>query len=930
MFLKPLFPMTPSLPTFGRFLMMAALLPIAGVEAQPTPPAPATPAQEEAITLSPFEVNTSKDVGYVAAGSLAGGRTDMSLKQTAAAISVFTREFLDDIGAESLTGVAAWGLNMDPKLDPNTGLQGEYTVNFRGLGNSFPSRNYFVWYVDSDSYVTERYEFARGPNSVLFGDGNVGGIQTTWTKRPLFNVNKRSVEAKADSWGGWRSSFDVNQAAGRTLAVRVAALYQDYTGWRDGTVNRRSGAFVNAGWRPSARTEIRIEGENGRVERSLFPNTVADQASFWNRTTLNTGTATPSTSGTGIARVATTAYYLVVPGIPNSGFQDWSTSYRTTGSGLAMADQVRPNLETLPLVPSRRFNLQPRDSLALLDYESATLFADQRLPGGFFLQVAGNLLHNDRRALNNQQNFNEYRIDVNQLLPDGRPNPKLGVPFADQTRQKVKAENHVSDLRALLTWNGRFPWLNQTASVIAGRRVDRFDSWTRVLHRVNGPNRDQTAADNQFRMRLYYDEPGRYSAAAMPQVSGWDFAFEDTSVSHQRKTLDYVQFAAVSQLFRERLNLVLGARRDDLTNEQQTTASMPTAPVTKAPQLGAIVVNPATGRPTATVGAVGVNSYTPTSFNVGAVYFLLPWLGVTGNYSETFSAPNNGTNLLDGTPPGISRSTGRDFGLRLNLLDGRVFATLNYYTSKQVDSLITGLRITEINRIWTNLNRVDLANVDYRDLQSFSGRGFEAEVTANPTRSLRLMLNVALPRTSLDSSNTQLRSYLAQNLAAWRAGATDPSNPNRTQINTDLTNIQTDLTNAVTGTVLAGTARFTANTYATFTVPAGSLKGLGVGAGFNLRGPAKVGAVAGSPYDYLYSERYLLASAHLGYSVRLGRLNARFQLNATNLLDDGTRVFTAYNTYRPGNLATNPLVTAPSAYRYNEPRKLTLTASLGF
>ena len=137
-------------------LGLAALLAPAFGQTNPTP----APAAEEAVVLSPFEVNSSKDVGYVATSSLAGGRTEMSLKHTAAAISVFTREFLDDIGSESLTSVAMWGLNMDPKIDGNTGLQGEYTVNFRGLGSSFPSRNYFVWYVDSDSYVTERYEFA--------------------------------------------------------------------------------------------------------------------------------------------------------------------------------------------------------------------------------------------------------------------------------------------------------------------------------------------------------------------------------------------------------------------------------------------------------------------------------------------------------------------------------------------------------------------------------------------------------------------------------------------------------------------------------------------------------------------------------------------------------------------------------------------------
>ena len=43
------------------------------------------------VTLSPFEVSTSKDVGFVASSSLAGGRLAGELRYTPAAYSVLTR-----------------------------------------------------------------------------------------------------------------------------------------------------------------------------------------------------------------------------------------------------------------------------------------------------------------------------------------------------------------------------------------------------------------------------------------------------------------------------------------------------------------------------------------------------------------------------------------------------------------------------------------------------------------------------------------------------------------------------------------------------------------------------------------------------------------------------------------------------------------------
>jgi len=43
---------------------------------------------DQAVILSPFEVNTSRDVGFVAASSLAGGRLASDLKDTAVAYSL--------------------------------------------------------------------------------------------------------------------------------------------------------------------------------------------------------------------------------------------------------------------------------------------------------------------------------------------------------------------------------------------------------------------------------------------------------------------------------------------------------------------------------------------------------------------------------------------------------------------------------------------------------------------------------------------------------------------------------------------------------------------------------------------------------------------------------------------------------------------------
>jgi hypothetical protein len=81
----------------------------------------------DAIVLSPFEVNTAKDTGYVAASSLAGGRADTPLELTPASISVMTQEFLEDFNIRDKREAAAWNLNMEGPANPNEGPFAEAT-----------------------------------------------------------------------------------------------------------------------------------------------------------------------------------------------------------------------------------------------------------------------------------------------------------------------------------------------------------------------------------------------------------------------------------------------------------------------------------------------------------------------------------------------------------------------------------------------------------------------------------------------------------------------------------------------------------------------------------------------------------------------------------------------------------------------------------
>ena len=170
-----------------RALLCALTLAAASLgHAQAVAPAPERSA---AVQLSPFEVNTDKDTGFAAASSLAGGRLASDLRDTPVAYSVITRDFIDALNLTDLQSAAEWTTSSTASVD--NGQQNfffnpvQYTV--RGAGGGRPQRNFFPQFNNGDSYNLERYDFGRGPNAVLFGNGSLGGISSSTTKRAQTN-----------------------------------------------------------------------------------------------------------------------------------------------------------------------------------------------------------------------------------------------------------------------------------------------------------------------------------------------------------------------------------------------------------------------------------------------------------------------------------------------------------------------------------------------------------------------------------------------------------------------------------------------------------------------------------------------------------------------------------------------------------------------
>ncbi len=228
--------------------MAALLIPCAAIKAQvsqaPSPATSPSPAEEEVIVLSPFEVQSSSTAnGYSAASTLAGNRLNTQLRDVGSSITVVTSQFLKDTGAtnnasllQRIGGAEVGGVNgnfASAGSDSSGTLLTEDTVRptegtrIRGLAAADNTRDFFLSDIPWVSYNIDRVDISRGPNAILFGEGSPAGIINAGTKGAVFN-NSGEVEFRYGSNGSARGSLDINQViVPGQVGVRLDALYDN-------------------------------------------------------------------------------------------------------------------------------------------------------------------------------------------------------------------------------------------------------------------------------------------------------------------------------------------------------------------------------------------------------------------------------------------------------------------------------------------------------------------------------------------------------------------------------------------------------------------------------------------------------------------------------------------------------------------------------
>lgn len=925
-----------------------------------TPPGAPTPAEtdEDVVTLDLFTVNTSKDTGYVAVDALAGGRQNTPLRVTPSTVSSITAGFINDLGLTSVQDALQWTLNTIP-TNFRSGMAGGnagdtfnyWSVSIRGdshvQGGNPPTKNYFPTFMLIDTYNIDRIEVDAGPNSILFGIGDIGGSLTSYTKTARFGNDFSTLGVQATSFGGLRGTIDSNQTYGDRFALRVNALLADQKGWQDGDFHKKEGITLAGTYKFSDSTQVRFELEGRKEKKTVYAATVQDGISLWDGTTESPtwGAAVPGINANPLNDpTAPGVHTMEAWGGPanylvwNSevGLFNWAGGARSMGTGdVAWGAYLRPDAFTfgptgtlIPEYPRKRsFAIIPTDGLLKPEAIDGTLTFEQRINANSELQISGYGYEDSAKARNFEGagggNGYGIAVDLNRQLPDGTPNPNFGKYFSDMFLDEQQQNHKVFEVRGQYSYHFDTEiWgvpLKQMLSVSAGHQVT--DLITRqhqatVLNNYDPNNWTRSMVWG----RIYWDRPR--AALRVPKTYngqeieyiGLPFNWYDWNI---KQRIDYFGAFSQSRLWEDRLNITLGVRRDKYRNTKDDVR----------------------GTNDTTASDAG------TTFTAGLVGYITPWLGVVGNVSENFQPAAGGiAPSLYGANFGPSFGKGRNVGLRISTQDGKYWASASYYKDKSTD--VIGGDSPDFQGIWNDYftaggTSTDIgpagnvtgtlgsyhANMNYTDTYDVDYHGVELEFTANPTKNLRIQAHYAVPRGVKTNNAPNARRYFDQYADVWQVAASGTS-PESTKLASDLSNAANLLANTAEETVVANLAKRQYNIFATYSFDTEALDGLEVGLGLTGLGPQYRG-----PGDKAQDGTRFLSPAYSTWSLMIGysqtfetmgrQVRARYQLNVDNLFDNDRLIFGSFQNYgASGN--------EPMNYRYLEPQKFTFTATFSF
>lgn len=258
--------------------------------AAPTPAATAA-ANAEPVSLSVFEVTTSRDIGYQSTNAAEATRMNTPIENIPMNVTIFNQQFIEDLVATDSSQLLAYEASA-VKTTENDG--------FLARGSASVGTNFLNGFAQTSGFGSqplaniERVEVIRGPAAVLYGAGGYGGTFNRITKQPQPR-SFTSARAIFSDDSSVRTEIDFNRPlpvfSGKKLFFRVNGIFDRGHTWF-GQVRREEGLAPSLRWDVTPRTKVIFE---------YFYNWRENQASW--ETPVHAGDPKGMVTGDGTYRI---------------------------------------------------------------------------------------------------------------------------------------------------------------------------------------------------------------------------------------------------------------------------------------------------------------------------------------------------------------------------------------------------------------------------------------------------------------------------------------------------------------------------------------------------------------------------------------------------------------------------------------------------
>ncbi len=724
---------------------------LAGEALKPTAP------PDEAVALSPFIVSTQSEKGYAATNTLDGSRLNTPLRDTPAAISVFTRDFLDDLGATTMEEILRYDISAEiNKGDADPSGAGNQINMFGDQGLTYRSRglvggssiNGFQTAGEANTYNVERVGATRGPNAILFGTGAPGGVLNFRTRQPSTTRNLTTVELKVAGESSKRSAIDINRVLLKDkLGLRLMSVWDRKGSPQPHQYQDFQAITLAAHYRLKRDTELTVsyardhnEGVSGRDWNhvdglSRFTTALGAGQLRWNQAleryeNANNTALVAAASGTGTVSNRTVVTYgpdmSVAPRL-----WEGATSLVNRATLSTNASIFNFNSD-LPIVDERfekygSVTSSGPGEFAGVSTNNLTAIFNHRWFSHVYMELGYN--RNQRRSDTTLGQNPLLAADLNYRLPDGTLNPFFygnGYYYAQQNFLRLKRGNDYETLRASFSYDQNFGkrWGQHRLAVMGERTTNELyrlrsrEVWANRPYNVAAEN-----AANQLFRRRYIQIGGpsaNYTSGFQPgnptNLESFNSAFANVGKLttdwvaangldfSDKLTTDTLMAVVQNYFFDRRLVTTAGFRDDTIRAIGPRTL--------RDPSDGKFRFASANDQATFTPlkrNWFSTDKQTGVRQSVGAVLHVTQNFSLIANYATGVGLQERNRSSLpeDETPP-PTRGVSRDFGVAFSFLDNRISGSLKRYDSKSL-----GERIQGGAPVFVNPNNDVMTSFDY-------------------------------------------------------------------------------------------------------------------------------------------------------------------------------------------------------------------------